>query len=436
MTNEEMQAELVRATEIIKGVHDSLGPTPTGNVIVVRAGQNVQSIVDSATANTVLKFEPAVYEMPQLKVSKALSFMPTTPVPPGRATVTTPVMFSAKIPDSTMMVDGSTVLFQGIGITNHDATGELVNIVGSDILFDRVTGLGDPVNGLHRGFRPHGTRMRWTGCYSDDIFLYGRDAVVLGGWDGGDGIEIDNCYFKGGAETIMFGGADSKSADRIPKNIKITRSVLSKNPNWFAMGVQIKNAFELKSAINVYMSDCVLEYAGIAQGQSAAGLVFTVRNQNGTAPWSVIKNVLIERTLVRYGGSCAQFLGSDSNQPSDTLDGVTLRNVTFSDIDPKGITKGSGRAFAFDRAPRNVTLDGITVNGQNLSALGYFANTPNQPVGLTLSNIKYPKTTYGWKIDNGAGDIPPASKNIKLLMPDLIYNVSGQDVGAIGSPAG
>jgi len=59
---------------------------------------------------------------------------------------------------------------------------------------------------------------------------------------------------------------------------------------------------------------------------------------------------------------------------------------------------------------------------------------PKQPVGLTLRNWRYCPTEYGWKIDDGGMDIPPAHANISALMPDLAYEITATDAGAVGYP--
>lgn len=435
MSNDDMVKSLSTAIAETTKVRDALaggGPTP-GGPILVPAGSDLQKAITDAPAGAVLALESGTWLVNQIKTPKAITLTTRNQVPPGRATSTTPVTILGNS-DVTIQIDGNEVRFVGIGMGNQNADGELANVVGSDVTFDRVVGMGDPAKGLHRGIRLHGVKTRVVKSYFDHIFAFGRDSVVLGGWDGGNDILIDDCYLCGGAETIMFGGADSTSPDRIPKQIAITNSRLTKRSEWYGMGVQIKNAFELKSALNVYMGDCVLEYAGVAQGQSAYLFVMTPRNQNGRAPWSTVKHVLIERCTAQYGGGCVNFLGTDNNQTSDPMDDVTFRNVHFLGIDPLGITKGAGRGFVFDRAPAGVTLDGITVEAQNLGSLGYFANSPNQPTRLTMKNWKYPVTRYGWKIDAGGQDAPPASKNIQALMPDLVYAITANDAGAVGTP--
>jgi hypothetical protein len=438
MTNDEMVAELDSAMRSITTVRQELaGAQPPGTVVNVPAGSSLQAAVDAAAPGTTLVLEDGVFTQGKLRVAKQrVTLTCKNPPPPGRATENAPVTIHGNADAAVEVGEGTDVTFVGVGFANDNADGDLVNVTipAKNTTFDRITGLGDPAHGQRRAIRLHGTGIRVLKSHCDHIFAFGRDTCVLGGWDGGRDIVIDDCYLCGGAETIMFGGGDSASADRIPQNIEITNSVLTKRREWYDMGVQIKNAFELKSALNVHMADCLLEYAGISEGQGAYLILVTPRNQDGNAPWSTVKHVLIERVHGRIGGGGLLILGTDNNHPSDPIDDITFRNVAFTDLDPQGVTGGTGRGVCFDHAPHGVTLDAITVDGKNMGSLGYFPNTPTQPTALTLTNWKYCSTKYGWKIDNGGLDMPPASKNIKALMPDLVYNVTANDPGAVGYP--
>jgi hypothetical protein len=430
MTTDEMVAKLTESIDLTTAVRDALQvppPEPPSDVIDVAPGASLQAAIDTADA---------------LTISKPLHLVPLTPPANGQATADASVwLASSATATVTIMPEADTVTFTGIGCRNSNAQGEWFTVQGSRVLFDRCTGLGDPVHGQHRGWRLEGRSIRVVDCYADDVFLVGRDSAVIGGWQDCDGIEIERCYLRGGAETIMFGGADAPSADRMPRNIQITSCTLTHKPEWYAMGAQIKTPFELKCAVGVYMADCLLEYAGVAEGQGAYLMVLKCTNQNGKAPWTVVKDVVIERCLCRYGGAGVMLLGRDYTYGSEIMDNVTIRDCKFTGMNPEGYWsqggyKGAGRCTNFDKAPNQVTFDAITMEGTNMSALGYFTNVPNQPTALTLRNWKYPPTKYGWKIDAGGGDVPPACTNLKALMPDLVYEITANDPGAsVGAAA-
>ena len=440
MTNDQMIQALDHATADIAAVRAQLaGAPPPSAIIDVTPGQSVQAVLDAAPAEAILRFAAGVYDG-ALTIRQSVHLIAAHPPPDGQATRVCPVMFTSRA-EQTLLVqhDAVDVLCQGIGVTQQNPDYELCLVQGRAVRFDRCTFLGDPVHGARRGWRVEGRDVTIVQCYADDIFRPGRDTCVIGSWQDTDGLLVDRCYLCGGAETIMFGGADAPSADRIPQHITITGCTLTKNPAWYAQGAQLKTPFELKCAAHVIMRDCVLEYAGVSEGQGAYLLVLTVRNQDGTAPWSRIEDVLIERCRCSQGGGGVNILGHDDQYPSGTLTNVTIRNVAFTEMNPSGLWSlgghyGSGRCAMFHNSPHHVTLEAITMEGINMAALGYFANTPQQPVGLMLRNWKYGATEYGWKIDGGGMDVPPAHAQISALMPDLTYAVTAHDAGAVGYP--
>jgi hypothetical protein len=445
MTNEQMAAKLTESITLTTEVRDALQIPPTpSDVIDVVPGESVQAAIDAADAGATLRFAPGTYDG-AIRIDKSLHLIPYNPPPNGLATADASVWLTSHAAETVLITtDADDVSLLGIGARNSNADGEWFYVCGSRVVFDRCVGLGDPQHGQHRGWRPEGKAIRLVNCYADDVFLYGRDSSVVGCWQDLDGLDIDRCYFRGGAETVMFGGADAPAADRMPQHVRITSTTMSHNPAWYALGTQRKTPFELKCVQHVYMADCLLEYAGVAEGQSAYLGVLTVRNQDGHAPWSTIEDVLIERCLFRYGGGGLNILGCENyNQyESGTMRDVTIRDCRFTGMSPDGLWsqhsgyKGSGRCVQFDGAPHAVTMDGITMEGTHMNQLGYFLNAPQQPTALTLRNWKYPPTEYGWYVDNDGMDVPPASANLRALMPDLIYEITSNDPGAsVGAAA-
>lgn len=306
----------------------------------------------------------------------------------------------------------------GLAIRHTNPKTDIVVLLGARPLLDRCRILGDPISGAKRGIAANGAEMVIRRCYIDDCWQPAQDAQAICAWDMGPGLLITDCYLSGGAQAVMIGGADPSSSARIPRTILIDQSTLTKNPTWYAGGVQIKCALELKNAIGVKVTGCVLEYAGIAMGQGGYLIVLTPRNQGGTAPYSTVQDVLISHCIGRFAAGILNLLGSDNNSPSGPLTNVTLRDSSFTDIDPQGITKGAGRLFMFDRAPQDITIENVTVTGQHLAALGYFSGAA--PTGLVLKQLALPPAKYGWKIDGGG----MGAAALKAYAPDADLDAS------------
>ena len=99
----------------------------------------------------------------------------------------------------------------------------------------------------------------------------------------------------------MFGGADPKIIGLVPSDIEFRRNHCFKPLSWNPLDPSyagrhwtVKNIFELKNARRVLVEGNMLEN-NWADGQSGAAVLFTPRNQEGTAPWSAVQDVTFRR---------------------------------------------------------------------------------------------------------------------------------------------
>jgi len=425
------QQNIAKLDQIIQLANEVKADLSGAAETIVPAGADLQSYINAASPNAVLVLEAGIYEgsvqIEKPITIKALNYQGQKPSRDMQSVILGNDSTAMRI----LNLDSSGwVKLLGIGITNANNQGSGIDIYGVQTEITNCAVWGDPTNGLRRGILANGQVMTITNIWMDDIILPGRDSQCIMGYDGTDNLTINGAYLCGGAETIMFGGGDSQAEDRMPKNIRIENFHLTKKREWYQEGMQIKNAFELKAANNVYVNNGLMEYAGMSEGQRGFIILLSVRNQDGTAPWTTVKNVTIENVNCRYGGACVSVLGIDDNQPSVMMESVVLRNLNFTNIDPTGITGGSGNCIQFSSACKAVTFDSISIEGKNLNSLGYFPPAGQQPIQLTLRNWKFPETAYGWKIDAGGMDVPPAHDKLSAYMPDMVYEITANDPGA------
>lgn len=422
-------AEIITQIQgLLETLKTAVAPAPAATV--VKVGANLQAAIDAAPDGAVLALEPGTYDG-AIRLTKPITLQPTVTVAAGRATRTSAAVL-VRSAGLTVAITGPDITLRGLEVRSTDPSQTTVSVrtPAAHVLLDRLVVLGDPLKGQHRCIEANGATTTIRGTFVDDCFLPARDAQAVSGWDGTDGLLIEDSYLGGGAQSVMFGGADAASVERLPKHIIIRGSTLSKNPAWYGLGAQIKTALELKAAIDVTVTDCVLEYAGTSQGQGAYLFVLTPRNQDGKAPFTTVDGVVIERVTGRHAGGIMNLLGYDTTvgKPSGPLKTVTVRDSTFEDIDPQNLTKmsaasGSGRLFFFDRGPANVTLENLTVQGQNIAALIYVETQP--PPGLIVRNWKVPTARYGWKTPLGT-----TLAKFKEYAPDAVLAVTATDVGA------
>src|SRR5579872_3330675 len=121
----------------------------------------------------------------------------------------------------------------------------------------------------------------------------------------------------------------------------------------------VKNLFELKNAQDVLVEGNVMENLWVG-GQPGYPVVFTPRNQGGTAPWVVVQRVTFQHNIVRHTAGGVNILGTDNLAPSQLTNHIIVRDNVFDDM--TSATWGSGaRPFQLGDGPDTVTIDHNTV---------------------------------------------------------------------------
>src|SRR5205085_9350773 len=95
--------------------------------------------------------------------------------------------------------------------------------------------------------------------------------------------------------------------------------------------------------------------------QAGYSIVFTPRNQEGTAPWSTVQHVQFTNNIVRHVSSAINILGTDNLHPSQQTNDITIRNNIFEDVS-KAKYGGNGW-FILINSAASVTVDHNTVFG-------------------------------------------------------------------------
>ena len=123
-----------------------------------------------------------------------------------------------------------------------------------------------------------------------------------------------------------------------PSDIEIVRNHMAKplrwkkdDPSFEGTEWAVKNLFELKNARRVLVDGNLLEY-NWPHAQNGFAILFTVRNQDGGAPWSVVEDVTFSNNVVRHVGGGINILGRDDNHPSQQTRRIAIRNNVFLDV--------------------------------------------------------------------------------------------------------
>ncbi len=195
-----------------------------------------------------------------------------------------------------------------------------------------------PRRGSRRGIALNGREIAVVDSYLSDFKEAGADTQAIAGWNGPGPFKMINNTLEGAAENILFGGADPAIPDLIPSDIEIRRNLFRKplswkkgDPSFEGTAWTVKNLLELKNARRVLVDGNIFEN-NWADAQSGFAILFTVRNQDGSSPWSAVEDVTFTNNVVRHTGSGVNVLGKDDAAPSGPARRIAIRNNLFDDV--------------------------------------------------------------------------------------------------------
>jgi hypothetical protein len=274
-----------------------------------------------------------------------------------------------------------------------------------DLILDRLYIHGNATLTLRRGIALNSASTAVIDSYISDCHEVGADSQAIMGWNGPGPFKIVNNYLEAAGENIMFGGADPTIPNLVSSDIEIRRNHCYKplawragDPTYGGRPWTVKNLIELKNAERVLIDGNVFEN-NWANAQNGFAILFTVRNQDGTAPWSVVQDVTFSNNLVRHSGSGLNISDQDDNFPSRISWRFKIYNNLFEDLD--GIKWGGSGAFLQTGGAQNVVVDHNSVFQTGNIVFAY--NLPSR--GFIFTNNLAPHNEYGIYGDNiGVGN--------------------------------
>ena len=359
---------------------DTSFPTSRGEIIQLAAGADFQAALNNAKPGDTIELEAgATFQGPFTLPNKTGSDWivirsgpsDTRLPPPGTRVAPADSRAMAKLTSSSgsvLSTEPGAHHYRFVGLEISPATPQsggnqnspLVNLVilgGRDgdpqsiphhIIFDRCYLRGDPVNGTRRGIAMNSRDTAVIDSWLEDFKTSGRDSQAIAGWSGPGPFKVVNNYIEGAAENILFGGADPSIDGLVPSDIEIRGNHFAKPLSWReghpdhdGSSWTIKNLLELKNARRVLIDGNLFEY-NWPQAQNGFAILFTVRNQDGGAPWSVVEDVTFSNNIVRHTGSGINILGRDNIRPSQPSRRIVIHNNLFDDV---GGEWGGGRLF-------------------------------------------------------------------------------------------
>ena len=283
--------------------------------------------------------------------------------------------------------------------------------VPQHLVMDRCYLHGDPGFGQRRGLALNSGDTRILNSYFSDFKGVLQDTQAIMGWNGPGPFLIENNYLEAAAENIMFGGSDPSIVNLVPSNITIRRNLISKPLAWMSQSWTVKNLVEFKNAQDVLVEGNTIEN-NWAAGQSGYSILVTPRNQSGTAPWSVTKNITVRSNVIRHVAAVFNVSGWDDLHVALQTENITIRNNLVYDVSTAYSIPNhpaNGWLAVIGNAPKNVTVEHNTVdhNGSNLIRL-YSGKAPDgvtKIYGLVINDNSWRVNTYGIAGDSHAQGI-------------------------------
>jgi cellulose synthase/poly-beta-1,6-N-acetylglucosamine synthase-like glycosyltransferase len=358
--------------------------TRATRVVHVKAGESLQAAIDAASPGDRITLDAgAVYEGPFRLPRKegdqwiVIASAAESQLPPRGQRVGP--SHAAKMPK--LVASGDAVVeampgahhYRLVGLEIAPSPGVYVNTIvllgdrektadsqPHHLIVERSYLHGDPKKGSRRGVALNSRHTAVIDSHLSDFKEVGVDSQAIAGWNGAGPFRIENNYLEAAGENVMFGGADPTVPDLVPADIQVLRNHLAKPLRWKVghasyEGTEwaVKNLFELKNARRVLVEGNVLE-RNWTHAQNGFAILFTVRNQDGRAPWSVVEDVTFINNLVRHVGGGVNVLGRDDNNPSQQTQRIAIRNNLFIDV---GGSWGNGRLFQLLDGTSSISID-------------------------------------------------------------------------------
>lgn len=413
-------------------------PTTTGSVISVPAGGDLQAAINSARAGDTILLQPGatytgVFELPNKSGNDYITIRSAAPdsALPGANTRITPA-YRSQLPrlvsvagmaviltqpgahhyrlqflELTSGWEGSDILQLGDG-----SAGQSLNTIAHDLVVDRCYLHGDATRGQKRGIALNSASTTIVNSYFSDIKSSESDAQAIAAWNGPGPYVITNNYLEASGENVMFGGSDPTIQGLVPSDITLTKNTITKQPSWRNQGWTVKNLIELKNARRVTIDGNIIEY-NWAAAQIGYGIVLTPRNQDGTAPWSVVRDVTVTNNVIRHVAGVFNILARDYTHWSEPLYNVTIRNNLIYDL--SGANWGGQGRFLLSTGGDTVTIDHNTIFTDGSSVI-YAGDNP--VTSFTFTNNILPNNAWaimGTGASAGSGTLNTFFPNATFL---------------------
>jgi hypothetical protein len=265
--------------------------------------------------------------------------------------------------------------------------------VPHDIILDRVYIHGHPTLNTSRCVALNSATTAVIDSYLAECHAKGFDSQAICGWNGPGPFKIVNNYLEGAGENIMFGGADPTIANLTPSDIEIRRNHFTRPASWKGVWT-VKNLFELKHAQRVLVEGNVFENHW-ADAQDGFAINWKSVNEEGTARWSVTRDVTFRRNRLRNVSGGITLASHPDATPALPASRVKIVDNVFENVNV-GVFTGHGRLYQLIGGPADVIIEhNTTFNSDGSNAAVMMDEAPPQMARFVFRNNLTTRAQYG-----------------------------------------
>jgi PKD repeat protein len=426
------QAQAGTEPELPRAYVNTTYTAPTGAVITLPTGGNLQTALNSANPGDVIMVKSGAtftgnFTLPNKPGSGWITVRTSSPdsaLPPVGTRVLpsyAPAMAKLVTPNTQPVIKTAQGAhhFRFIGIefgvastvtTNYGIVSfgngdeSLTSQMPHDLILDRCYLHGNATGDVSRAVALNCANSAVIDSYISAIHGAGFDTQAIAAWNSPGPLKIVNNYLEGAGENVLFGGADPRMFELVVSDLEIRRNHCAKplswnpsDPSYLGQHWTVKNLFELKNAQRVLVEGNLFEN-NWTDAQNGTAILFTPRNQDGTAPWSVVQDVTFRRNIVRNVGGAMTVLGTDDERPSQQTKRILIADNLFERVGGSGLN-GNGHMLTVLNGVAGVKFDHNTV----FKSWNALTTEGAQTTGFVYSNNILSAGDYGF-FGGGVGE--------------------------------
>jgi hypothetical protein len=303
-----------------------------------------------------------------------------------------------------------------VRLGSGDSTENQASLLPHHLTIDRCYIHGNTTGDVSRAVAMNAGYCALIDSYIDEAHARGIQVQAVCAWSTPGPLKVVNNFIAGSTQNLLIGGADPKVTDMIPSDLEFRRNHFSKplswnpfdqanfrplagqvvvwttnpagapgddqstyGPRWVdastgrvALHWSVANIFELKNARRVLIDGNVFE-GNWVDVQSGESVLFTPRNQDGTAPWCTVEDVTMTNSILRNAAAGVNILRTDNEKPSQLTKRIKISNLLAYNIGgPLWGANSDNEAIQLANNPDDVEFDHCTfIKTGSAAKLGY-----------------------------------------------------------------